>query len=355
MTANQQRMMLMDLVDKNTTLSTSGLSDAQISDVLTLGYFQWLKTTMNNLGNKYRKGFDSDEIRKKGLSELIKTIKLLPNQSGTLVAQVDGLYWDSINIFVLETIDYDRISVADVIEVSLDNGDTWTSRTVGSKTNTSANPRHIDIGAYTANTKPVSIKYTYEVPAQSLSTLAMNGEPYGSLWRLPKDCLWLITERTVWNDPNKCWDATFAYVKPTAYDDYNLMIDNKFKKPSKNIVWRLDYSREYNANVSGFKPYGEPVYTGNDNDVYALQTGLPVDEKRHILVTDGTPIGAYFITYIRRPRGIWVDTTDDTKQVHCEVEAICHPEIVNEAAKILMVRLGDPRYGLQSKEQSEQE
>lgn len=349
MTANQMLMMLNDLVDKNTSLSTSGLSDRQISEILTIAEFKWVKTRYNSLANKYREGFDSTEIRRKGLDELIKSVALTGDYSiVTGLTTYNGAPGQGY-IDLIPNVNFNELYAGMKIEYSLD-GTLWTTITLVANDAVWSTNRFKVMTAIGSHIAQIRYK---AYGNQNLPSLVMNGEPDGSLWRLPKDCLWLLTERVKWNDSGKCWNNQFAYVKPVTYDDYNLNIDNTFRRPSKDIVWRLDYSRDLNANIA--KPNGDPYYPDGLNDMFDVQANVGTDNKRHILITDGTPIGTYYVVYIRRPRGIWCDTVDDKNQIHCEIDESYHIEIVNEAVKVLEARIGDPRYTVQNKETVEEE
>jgi hypothetical protein len=73
-------------------------------------------------------------------------------------------------------------------------------------------------------------------------------KPNGSLWKLPQDSLWVINEEITWNTNDPCYQDLRIEVKPITHDEYNKNVRNTFKKPYEELVWRLDYSREFNNN-----------------------------------------------------------------------------------------------------------
>jgi len=59
-------------------------------------------------------------------------------------------------------------------------------------------------------------------------------------YEIPEDVFLIKSEKVTLNDPN-CGVVT-ATVVPKTHDEYNIQINNPFKKPSKNTVWRMDFS-----------------------------------------------------------------------------------------------------------------
>lgn len=117
--------------------------------------------------------------------------------------------------------------------------------------------------------KSASIQYnsttsTYTISTQGGNTDVINDindffsdsfiiKPNGSLWKLPKDLLWVINEEVDWNTTDECYSDVRTSVKPITHDEYNQWKNNTFKKPyiggdEDGLVWRLDYASEYNYN-----------------------------------------------------------------------------------------------------------
>jgi hypothetical protein len=59
---------------------------------------------------------------------------------------------------------------------------------------------------------------------------------------LNNDILYIIQEQAkVSNATDTCYNNTYIKVKPVTHDEYNIQIENPFKKPDNTIIWRLDY------------------------------------------------------------------------------------------------------------------
>lgn len=62
---------------------------------------------------------------------------------------------------------------------------------------------------------------------------------------LPEDVMYIVHERVM--SLGKC--KSEANVLPVTHDEYNIQINNPFRKPNKNRAWRLDYSGYENKDV----------------------------------------------------------------------------------------------------------
>lgn len=94
-------------------------------------------------------------------------------------------------------------------------------------------------------------------------------------------------------------------LKPISYDYYHMNLENPFEKPYDKEFWRL------------------------------------VSNKGVIVITDGTPLTAYTVTYIKRPKPIITKelTTPTaiegyTNVTDCELDHSIHREIVSVAARL---------------------
>lgn len=125
---------------------------------------------------------------------------------------------------------------------------------------------------------------------------SVNNKPNGSFWYLPEDLLWVINEEIIW-DKTGCYDGVRVEVKPIEHDRYNVLVRNTFTKPYEQLVYRLDYSSENNANtvnsltISG-NPY-IPFVTGNYEFEFDYDSYGPVT----IVVSATSIIGALTTVY----------------------------------------------------------
>lgn len=140
--------------------------------------------------------------------------------------------------------------------------------------------------------------------------------PNGTLYDLPTDFLYALSEEVTISSSDSCVNGNRIRVKPITHDEYVVNAENPFKQPDATLVWRLDYSRE----TVGTNP------------------------KRHELVTDGTyTISNYHLRYLRRPPDIVVDRTTVTNAVDCILDEITHERIIDIAVEIVLELTTDPR------------
>jgi hypothetical protein len=127
---------------------------------------------------------------------------------------------------------------------------------------------------------------------------------------MPTDFLYALREECgiLYTDCNDDSAAQTARVKPITHDEYIVNLNNSFKKPYRDLVWRMDYS------------------------------STTADSKRHELITDGNyTIETYTLRYLRRPNRIDILTGDD-----CELNSSLHEEIVDRAVRFGMASLPQP-------------
>lgn len=76
-------------------------------------------------------------------------------------------------------------------------------------------------------------------------------------FRIPNDTFLIIQEKIEITSSDSCLNGNQIKVVPKTHDEYNIQIDNPFKKPSKKITWRLDFYSQTgnNKNVELISPY----------------------------------------------------------------------------------------------------
>jgi len=127
--------------------------------------------------------------------------------------------------------------------------------------------------------------------------------PNGRYFALPADCKYVVQEHATISLLN-CHGATTSKtgvtVIPIKLDYYNLHVDNPFKKPYNDLIWRID-------------------------------TGT----RQHELIygTDTTSITTYYITYIKNPAAITL-LTGTPETTSCDILAEFHEEIVDKALEV---------------------
>ena len=115
--------------------------------------------------------------------------------------------------------------------------------------------------------------------------------PTDHLYTLKEDCTISYT------DCNSATKTQNTRVKPVTHDEYLMDINNSFKGPYRDLIWRLDYK----GSVTG--------------------------TKKHELITDGVvSITNYHMRYLKKPGRINILTGID-----CQLNSILHEEIVDRA------------------------
>lgn len=95
-------------------------------------------------------------------------------------------------------------------------------------------------------------------------------------------------------------------VKSVSQDYYNLNIENPFKKPSDELVWRLDYPNPVNTTKQHELAYG-----------------------------DGCTITKYFLRYIKELPGMSIFSSTDSS-----LHSMVHDDIVERAKNLAIQDLG---------------
>jgi len=222
--------------------------DSQISPILTKAQLRVFNRIYNPLGNKFLKGFEMSEKRRRDLAQLIKN-------------------------------------------ASLENGDIEESE----------------------NQEGV--------------------HPNGIFLDLPED-FWLAIEERAKTDEME----SEVVVKPVTHDGY-VNIDNPYKKPYKELVWRMDISREEHGED------GDDEFTGRS------------PKRVEIIVRDieEAPLVDYIVRYLRFPPAIVCDEFNPSNQRHCILDEGIHSDIVDEAVKIMTASTKPDEYQVAINEQRDNE
>lgn len=256
MLANEMKFAFMLKHDSMFEFATPAYDDRQISWLLTTAQNRVFLDKYYTPSNKYQRGFEADEKRRRDLEQLIKQ-------------------------------------------------DVWVSTTP-----------------------------TPGPPNLSRSASQNGVHPNGTFFDLPDGFLYAIEEAVVTSSiSNK-----EVPVRPVTHDQYMSNINNPFKRPYSNMVWRMDYSRQTDASgdLEGYTP-----------------TGTFATPKRTELITDGSTISKYRLRYLRFPPAIVVDEFDPTKQKHCILDETLHELIIDEAIKIASASVKPQEYQIKQAERSD--
>lgn len=249
MKANDMKFAWQLKFDSLFDFSAPAYDDRQISYLLTEAQFRVFIKRYNPLANKYQKGFEADEQRRRDLEQLIKPA--LYDSSGDPLP--DGV---------------------EEISESSEQGGT---------------------------------------------------HPEGIFMDLPSDFLYSVEEAAqLEGEPKEAW------VRPVKHDEYLANINNPYKKPYKDLVWRMDISRFQHSE-------------GADTESTAKRTEL--------ILPEGHSLDKYRIRYLATPPEIVVDEFDPDNQKHCILDETLHREIVDEAVIIAQAATQEEKYQVGVSEQ----
>ena len=156
--------------------------------------------------------------------------------------------------------------------------------------------------------------------------------PNGRFFDLPANFVYAIEEAVITDAiPNK-----EVPVKPVTHDIYLANVNNPYKQPYANLVWRMDYSRQVDAE-------------GDPNDGGTVATA----KRTELITAPGATITKYRIRYLRMPSAIVVDEFDPTNQKHCVLDETLHETIIDEAVKIAKASVKPQEYQIADKEKAD--
>ena len=262
MTSNEMKFNFQLKFDSLFEFSAPAYDDRQISYVLTEAQFRVFIKRYNPLGNKYKKGFEDDEQRRRDLEQLIK-------------------------------------------------------------------PALYDI------TDPTGISTPSGVEPMIVSAQQGGVHPSGVFFDTPGDFLYAVEEAAkLQTNPGAVINTKESWVKPVRHDEYLANINNPYKQPYKDLLWRMDISRFQHA-------------AGTVTQATAKRTEL--------ILPAGYAVDTYRVRYLATPPEIVVDEFDPTNQIHCILDETLHREIVDEAVVIAQAAAKKDEYqvGLSEQQRSE--
>jgi len=176
---------------------------------------------------------------------------------------------------------------------------------------------------------------------ESIGATASSSEVgYGVFVRLPDECLFVISERC--NTSKNGEIRRNVPVEVVSYDEYAEGINNTFKAPFKNKVWRMDWGSYTTSGTSGSitssKFTGDILtgFTGTNAD--NVSGNITINTHRSVMLIPGKDytIESYNLGYIKSPRHMVVDMILPSAQVSCELNPKVHNEIVDIAVSLLI-------------------
>lgn len=155
--------------------------------------------------------------------------------------------------------------------------------------------------------------------------------PNGTFYDLPEDFYLAIEEAAKTAD-----NTGEVYVRPMTHDAYFINLDNPYKKPTGNVVWRMNFSR------GDFGENGGDEFTGRTNK----RVELIVRDKATKPITD------YRLRYLAYPSNIVCDEMNSSNQIHCILEGL-QDEIIDEAVKMATAAVKPEEYQISAIESKE--
>jgi len=152
----------------------------------------------------------------------------------------------------------------------------------------------------------------------NISTALVGDHPNSFFCNLPENCFIALKEECSVTYTDSCGSNVTERVpvKPVKEDYYNANINNPYKRPYEQLIWRLDREKQ---------DITQPLSATN--------------RKRHELVLfAGATFVDYRLTYYRRPKD--VDLTDTTD--FCEFDPMHHERIADIAVELMMQTTGRP-------------
>ena len=302
MTANELKYNWLLKFDSLFGYSAPAYDDRQVSLLLTEAQWRVFLKKYNPFGNKYQKGFEGNEQRRRELEQLIKAANIsCVNNTGSIF-YTGTTTTGSKNIPLISSV---------------------TGLNPGLPITGSGIPANTTIVTVGTNFITISNNATASstVPLTSglgKSTDQFGIHPNGVLLDLPEGFLYAIEESA----KSSASGTKEITVKPITHDEYLSNINNPYKNPYSNLVWRMDFSRS--VQPSGVSPYSR---------------------KRTELITNGaTSLLSYRLRYLSAPSPIVVDDITLSNQRHCLLDESIHSEIVDEAVVIAAAAVKPQEY-----------
>jgi len=187
---------------------------------------------------------------------------------------------------------------------------------------------------------------------------------WGVFVGLPNEMLYPITEtcETVKGDVVK----RNTIIKEINLQSYFDGIYDDFAKPYDNLVWSMDWGAYTTAEPTtdglydnSIKEFSSQGTNHNMSGLNYLGTAVNIDSNRarYLLPGKGWKVNKYTIHYIKLPRNIKIDVQTPSLQIHCELPAFVHDEVVLKAVAIASAAvIQDPnQYQVNDKLAKEQE
>lgn len=332
MTSNEMKFSFQLKFDSLFEFSAPAYDDRHISYLLTEAQFRVFIKRYNPLGNKYQKGFEGNEQRRRDLEQLIKPASII----GDVVTGA-GSYkctWLISNTTVTVVAGGTHTSTK-----GLNPGQTITGTGIGKAGSTTTN---------TVKDIISSTQFTVvDTPAAAGTSVTLSGalgksssqggvHPNGVFLDLTDDFLYAVEEAcTLKNSTTSVVKTTESWIRPVRHDEYLANVNNPYKKPYKDLVWRMDISRVQHAE--------------------GVTTATATAKRAELIIPSGYSLVEYRTRYLAMPPAIVVDEFDPENQKHCVLDETLHREIVDEAVAIAQAAVKKEEYQIGRAESQQSE
>lgn len=295
MDATEMKYQFLLRYDKMYSMTLPAMSDKAISTLLTSAQRQVFLNTYYAPSNNKKRGFDYDEKRKSDLDNLIYTININCSKTSGNISYTGDTTEDSTTISNLSSIEY--LSVGSAITGDGIADSTTITEIVDSTTIEISN-------AATATAETVEL-----LSGLGKSSNQNGVHTNGIFLDLPDNFMFSGEELAL-------LDGSYVNIKPINMDYYNLNINNPYKNPNSELVWRM----EHNSNIRE-------------------------------LITDGSStLTKYYLRYLKSPDDIVVNSKDTSSNVDSELNVNLHDNIVDVAVKIAKASTDPQQYNISKQE-----
>ena len=321
MQANNMKFSFQLKFDSLFEFSAPAYDDRHISYLLTEAQFRVFISRYNPLANKYQKGFEADEQRRRDLEQLIRSLYI--GSGGTVTTEATGTTGET-ELLIKRTkgiIPGTPISGPGIV------GGTTITRVIRDDIGLSTFEYGI-VQLSNALTGDLSDDFVELSNLLGKSTYQAGAHPNGIFYDLPEGFLYAVEEAV-----KLVGQTTESWVKPVRHDEYLANINNPYKKPYKNLIWRMDMAREFHS-------IGEAAST---------------NKRTELILPATSELDYYRVRYLSIPPAIVCDEFDPDNQVHCILDETLHREIVDEAVAMARAAVKPEEYqiGLSEKNRSE--
>jgi len=153
------------------------------------------------------------------------------------------------------------------------------------------------------------------------TTLKINSESglddNSQFFRIPSNTFMIIQEKAKVSSSDQCVNGKYIKVVPRTHDEYLIQIDNPFKKPNDEVIWRFDFYSQSGStkNVELISPYRIDEYV-NRYIIYPepiVLTDLLSAFPNETLTIDGV-----------------------SQEQTCKLNQEIHPEILDRAVELAL-------------------